>query len=156
MEEWHIVFTKLFHLADIGKLCPYDPENFKDKIRLDRRYLTYNANERELYFSEWLYRKSDVEAFKIQHQDIIDRWRGKAVLPVARKTNRLSTQHHELAREFAPKLWIENPNMTIQDVISDDQFNALFKGVSYNEKTLRNWINDLCPNRNPGRRKTKR
>ena len=65
-------------------------------------------------------------------------------------------QRHKIeCRKVAEKLWNENKDITIQDMIFSDEINNVFEGKSYSEKTIRNWINDLCPNRKPGRRPKK-
>jgi hypothetical protein len=67
-------------------------------------------------------------------------------------SNRLSQKHKTAAREKAKILWDSDPNLTIEDLISHNEINSLFDEKTYNEKTIRNWIKDLCPNRRPGRR----
>jgi hypothetical protein len=37
-------------------------------------------------------------------------------------------------------------------MIWKDKINEVFEGRVYKEKTIRNWIKDLCPDRSPGRR----
>jgi hypothetical protein len=65
-------------------------------------------------------------------------------------------QRHRLAcREAAEKIWREKPNLTIEDMIQRDEIANACEGILYREKTIRNWIKDLCPNRKPGRRKEK-
>jgi len=55
-------------------------------------------------------------------------------------------------RKEAEKIWADDPNITIADMILSDELNLLCENRIYAEKTMRNWINDLCPNRDPGRR----
>ena len=45
--------------------------------------------------------------------------------------------------------------MTIADMILRNEINEVTDSRVYAEKTLRNWLKDLCPNRKPGRRKKK-
>jgi len=59
-------------------------------------------------------------------------------------------------RAVAQKIWTESPGITIEDMIQRDEVANACEGIVYDEKTIRNWINDLCPNRRPGRPKKKR
>jgi hypothetical protein len=66
--------------------------------------------------------------------------------------------HRIKCREVAEKLWGKHPNMTIADMIEQKEILSVSKktnGKYYLEKTIRNWINDLCPDRSPGRRRKK-
>lgn len=60
--------------------------------------------------------------------------------------------HKTLCREIAKKLWDEDPSITIADMIWGNEIAEACDGKDYAERTLRNWIKDLCPNRSPGRR----
>jgi hypothetical protein len=63
------------------------------------------------------------------------------------------------ARKVAVKLWKEDRQMTIQDLINKEEMIEVTRrpdGNLYTEKTVRNWINKLCPDRSPGRRPKKR
>ena len=63
------------------------------------------------------------------------------------------SQIHKLnARAVAAELWERDPNITIAEMIISDEITNACEGKVYGEKTLRNWIKDLCPNRLPGRR----
>ena len=73
---------------------------------------------------------------------------------IKRRYNKLRrSQIHRLnCRNAAMKLWNEDPSITIADMIDRQELiNACDKKL-YQEKTIRNWIKDLCPNRAPGRR----
>jgi len=37
-------------------------------------------------------------------------------------------------------------------MIHNDEINAVFDGKVYNDKIIRNWIKEFCPDRSPGRR----
>jgi len=63
-----------------------------------------------------------------------------------------SDEHHKKCREIAKKLWKEDPDVTIADMIICNEIVNCCDGHIYAEGTLTNWINDLCPNRKPGRR----
>lgn len=69
-------------------------------------------------------------------------------------------RHNQLAkkkcREIAKKIWKAYPQITIADMIDRPDLlpHTTKRGGSlYTEKTIRNWIKDLCPDRSPGRRK---
>ena len=50
-------------------------------------------------------------------------------------------------------IWESEPSLTIEDLIYGDPINKYgCEGHTYSDKTLRNWVKDLCPNRQPGRR----
>ena len=62
-------------------------------------------------------------------------------------------RHKQQCRKVAQELWQKDPTITIADMIMKNEINELLEGKSYTDRTIRNWINDLCPNRSPGRRK---
>jgi hypothetical protein len=92
-----------------------------------------------LYLDEVLFDADDVEAFEKANP--------------ARTSKRLSSQHRESARTIAANLWSKDCKLTIEDVISGNAVNSAFQGHVYGERTLRNWVKDLCPDRKPGRRR---
>ena len=66
-------------------------------------------------------------------------------------------QRYKLAcRESAEKIWEEDPNLTIEKMIDRKEITHACQGTAYIRNTIRNWIKDLCPNRNPGRPKKKK
>jgi len=72
---------------------------------------------------------------------------------------RPSREHREDVRKVASELWEKNPTMTIVAVIDDLNERGIGKklnGNLYLENTIRRWINDLCPDRSPGRRPKKK
>lgn len=69
-----------------------------------------------------------------------------------RPSGRQSQIDKDAFREAAKQCWEKNPDSTIEDLISSDQTNRVLNRRSYHDKTLRNWIKDLAPNRRPGRR----
>jgi hypothetical protein len=63
----------------------------------------------------------------------------------------------------AERLWKQNPKITIDDMVSNDEIaNAFADDYSYDDdyyiddKIIRNWIKDLRPRRSPSRSKVKR
>lgn len=68
---------------------------------------------------------------------------------------RPTQRHKEACRNVAVKLWEGDSTITITDMILSDEIALVCENKTYAEKTIRNWIKDLCPNRLPGRRPTK-
>lgn len=85
----------------------------------------------------------------------------QAALPLPTKKERKKTpdQRAKLkCREIAQEKWMADPSITIADMIMINEIEAActeIGGKSYTENALRGWINDLCPNREPGRRSIK-
>ena len=65
-------------------------------------------------------------------------------------------QREKAARKAAEKIWAKEPEITIADMIMRNEIANACDDVTYAEKTIRDWIKDLCPNRKPGRRKKKK
>ena len=71
------------------------------------------------------------------------------------KTLRPSQRHKKAVCEIAADLWKKDPSITIAKMIERQEIIDVSEkenGDCYLEKTLRDWIKDLCPNRKPGRR----
>ncbi len=67
-----------------------------------------------------------------------------------------SQRHRERCRAIAALLWSQDPHITIKDMSYCDEIATYgCEKKVYNEATLRDWIKDLCPNREPGRRPKK-
>lgn len=61
-----------------------------------------------------------------------------------------------VCRGIAEKVWADNPHLTIAAMIDRKEIveaSTKAGGKLYSEKTVRNWIKDLCPDRSPGRPK---
>jgi hypothetical protein len=72
------------------------------------------------------------------------------------RKKRPEQRHREVCRAVAERLWRDNPEITISDMTISDEINEACEGKYYkDEKTIRNWIKDLCPNPKPGRPKKK-
>lgn len=87
-------------------------------------------------------------------------WKAKETADKTTSTKKLRpNQRHKITvREVAAELWEKDPDITIggyNGMIFRDEINEVCEGNVYAEKTLRNWIKDLCPNRKPGRRSIK-
>jgi hypothetical protein len=68
------------------------------------------------------------------------------------KKLRPNQRHKKRCREIAERLWKVDSEITIADMAFHDEITTAFDGKMYAEKTIRNWIKDLCPDRSPGRR----
>jgi len=69
------------------------------------------------------------------------------------KKLRNNQRHRERCRAVAQMLWDSTPNVTIADMILCNEITKYgCEGKVYGEKIVRSWINDLAPNRDPGRR----
>ena len=79
-------------------------------------------------------------------------------LPEEKVNLRESTIHKHRCRALAEYLWSLDENRTIEDLRQDDVIKKIgcedVKPI-YQPNTIRSWINDLCPDRSPGRRKKK-
>jgi hypothetical protein len=69
---------------------------------------------------------------------------------------RPNQSHKVKCRKIAARIWENEPNVTIADMIWRDEIAEACENKTYNESTLRNWIKDLSPNRSPGRRPEKK
>lgn len=61
-------------------------------------------------------------------------------------------------RKVAKEIWEKDPTLTIKAMTDMEEIINVSKkpnGDLYSEKTVRNWIKDLCPDRSPGRRPKK-
>lgn len=111
MKKWSVGWEAIFDFARQDKLIPYEPERFRSCIKYDVGMLLsiYSPKEREEYFSQWLYRPSDVEAFEIQYGNILDEWR-KKVLPEGDKeiapTPAVSQSHNDQGHTVNPDVFI--------------------------------------------------
>ena len=70
------------------------------------------------------------------------------------KRPRRSRIHRMKVRAAAADLWKNDPSIPIADMALKDEIIEVCEGKIYTEKIIRNWIKDLCPIRDPGRRTT--
>jgi len=83
--------------------------------------------------------------------------------PAAAQSELSKMRHNEecklKCRNIAKRLWELDPLLTIADMIKQPEiaeYSKKLNGSSYSEKTVRDWIKCLCPNRRPGRRSSKK
>lgn len=145
-ERWDIDREELWSVVEERNLEPVDPLGVKieDFEELDQRLLRYSLYDE----IRWYFQLSDVEHIEKEHK-IEPKTPGNQNRPKLRPN-----QWHNLrSREVAKELWKKDPKITIADMIMRDEIAAACDGRLYNEKTLRKWIKDLCPDRLPGRRR---
>jgi hypothetical protein len=146
LQRWDISKVELWSVVEERNLEPVDPLGVKieDFAELDQHLLRYQLyDEIKCYFQ-----LSDIEQIEKEHKI-------EPKTPGSQKHTKLRpNQWHNLrSREVAKELWKKDPKITIADMIMRDEIAAACDGRLYNEKTLRKWIKDLCPDRLPGRRR---
>ncbi len=126
-----------------GNWADYTPRSQEEKKQIIKELLTY--------------------IYKVEE---VNRLAGPAKIPVQMTTEQSPVKspkkkltpvqrHKEECRMVAKSLWKEYSDMTIADMIQRDEICHACEGKVYTEKTLRNWIKDLCPDPSPGRRAKK-
>ncbi len=120
---------------------------------LDSDHLLSLVHEKTIDLSDLLFRLADITDLESEHPEIVA---GRIDDKKPEKKLRPSQIHKIKCREVAQKLWDEDPTLTIVDMTYKNEINAVFDGKSYVEKTIRDWIKDLCPDRSPGRRVKKK
>jgi hypothetical protein len=122
----------------------------QEAIRIDSSF--QNTPFDKIHF--WKFRAQDIEEFERKHQELLSppNKKGKDSEPKSKANQR----HKERCRALAEYLWSleKNKGTTIADMIKSDPILTIgCERNVYDADTLRDWIKDLCPNRNPGRRK---
>ena len=84
-----------------------------------------------------------------------NRFQGQLGMSPTEKKLRPVQRHKKECREVAKKIWKKDSTITIADMLMKDEITYACEGRIYAEKTIRDWIKDLCPNRSPGRRPKK-
>ena len=104
-------------------------------------------------FSTVLFRLKDVEIFEKEHPEIL------STSPKEQKVLNWRDKQWQKCRKIAEQIWEVEPTLTIKSMIEREELIEPSKkknGKFYADKTIREWINDLCPNRKPGRRSKKK
>jgi hypothetical protein len=75
---------------------------------------------------------------------------------VTKQSSGIVQRHRIECRKVAERIWKDEikkkkPITTIADMMHKDEINKLFEKRVYSEKTMRDWLKELCPNRKPGR-----
>jgi len=111
-------------------------------LKMEESTLSYRVHPNLVRVPEPLVSLEEVKRFEAEERS------PELVKPLGK-----NQRHKERCRAIAEYLWDKNPNTTIADVIRLDAINKIgCEGHLYGDKTLREWINDLCPDRTPGRR----
>jgi hypothetical protein len=147
MDRWNRnEFNLWFHINNDGlKVVDRFGQVVPDSILLEHIYGPYLEKISELFFL-----MKDVVKFEKVYTELNSHTTEPA------KKLRPSQQHKQNCREVAKALWDENPEITIADMVLRDEITQACDGKLYAEKTIRDWIKDLCPNRSPGRRPKKK
>lgn len=93
--------------------------------------------------------------FSLEDVEKLEKERLEEGTDLAGRKLRPNQRHRKLVRGLAEKIWSMNPEITIADMVKNGEIKKIAvtkKGKNYEEKTLHDWIKDLCPNRYPGRR----
>jgi len=154
LERWDISQTEFWSLEDEYPVR-VDPlgETIEAIPELENHLLSYpNSDEIKFYF-----RLSDIEQFEKKHGiKPTDRVVGIPEEPKKKAHNEMCKKK---CQEIAVRRWAEDPTITIRDMIDSQEIvDAAQKkdGSLYLEKTIRDWIKHLCPDRKPGRRPKKK
>ena len=150
MKRWNASPLDIWALMVEGKLIPYNTVTF---TRI------FVSNE------PWRWQSSgykpgdernaiDKMGFKLEEIELFEKSQKVGLLngDNIETKPRPSQRHRKQCRLVAEKIWKDNPDITIEDMAQRDEINEVFEGKVYADKTIRNWIKDLCPNRLPGRR----
>jgi hypothetical protein len=159
MKRWDITPIDLTDLIVEGGLTMYDPF-YKNPLTPEyvRDFIIgLNKSGMNLGFKLPFADQRNKYVFKLEEVILLEDKHNINTEPAEFKEKNLrqSQMHNARCRAIAEVLWGQNPKMTIEDMINSDEINKIgCENESYNEKTIRNWIKDLCPNRSPGRRPT--
>jgi hypothetical protein len=164
----YVVLKKVFHA-----------ELKKSKTGCDKTFLQYKEYERECIDGSYLfkelpsvYKRSTPDWFadwailcpwesEPEGQDRLVVEASKKVLfedtdNLKQKKLRPGQKHKEQVRKVAEELWGKDPTMIYSDIYKHKEMQKLLKSFNrrklYVEKTIKDWIKDLNPDRSPGRR----
>jgi len=99
---------------------------------------------------------SDKEAERIVDNVVNSYFKKDDVSKIIVSKKKLSPcqRHKESCRRVAEEIWEKEPTLTIVAMCKRPEIIDACEGIIYKGKhTIRNWVNDLCPNRKKGRRK---
>lgn len=141
-------------LPFIQKLSLYnDPGNTANQVNIEGRMPSTKAPDETSYitiddFKSYMNDLGNAHNFKISFSNRLFPGKGKLKL-------RPDQLHKKQCREVAERIWLTHPDTTITAMIKHEEITKIIGERGYIDKTLRNWIKDLCPNREPGRPKKK-
>jgi hypothetical protein len=151
-EKDPLFFDKLKFFNWASEDCAHIREDlsmvYKDDVPIDfiHNWMWFNVEEDE-----------DPPDFILEEFSckLYERKKSNGIINVEKKL-RPNQRHKIECRKIAAKIWENDPTITIADMIYRDEIAKVSTPKTYNEKTLRNWIKDLCPNRSRGRRPKKK
>ena len=117
-----------------------------------------SKNETELYvkpidFLRWAQDKG--LKIKKELQEAVEYSQNKFVGKQVKKL-RNNQRHRERCRAIAALIWSNTPDLSITEMINQPElFSFGCEEHGYTEKTLRDWVSDLCPSPKPGRPRKK-
>ena len=106
--------------------------------------------------SKCIFRRDDLPNLERYTTKIAAKAKGRHAKVQTPRKLRPNQRHKIACRAEAEKLWKQDPSITIADMIQRDELNEACEGKIYTEKTMREWIKDLCPDRTAGRRPKKK
>lgn len=148
IEELKVKAEDLEKELDRTRSCSWKEYQSPEDEKARRRFIDELLNS--------FYRKADF--FEFPELIALIREEPSPLLTVKHKL-RPSQKHREECRKIAKGFWDEEPSITISEIIQREEMVKASKKSNdqlYLEKTVRNWIKDLCPNRARGRRPNKK
>lgn len=149
-DNWGLEIDEVENVIDNSIIKPVDPNG--DEINpMDISSLI--GKHRMIKVDDLLYLRSEIALIEKQYS--IKR---KTDTSKKRKPDHRQMQKDK-CRAIAKKLWDQEPETTIVDMSIHHELiehTKNIKGKLYTERTVREWIKDLCPNRKPGRRPEKK
>ena len=144
MERWSMDSSEFLDTMESCSLCPVDPLGVSlDSLDQDSMLASGFAEEADL-----LFKLGDVGKIEKEY-DL-----GKTE-PIGVKKLRPNQRHKLECRKVAEAIWKKDPTITIAGMAVCNEIFEACEEKMYEEKTIRDWVKDLCPNREPGRRPKK-
>jgi hypothetical protein len=149
-KRWNTSPLEIWALMVEGKLIPYNTVTFTRIFVSNEPWRWqssgYKPGDERNAINNMGFKLEEIELFEKYQK--VDQLNGDNI-----ETKLRPNQRHRLqCRLVAEEIWKDNPDITIADMAQLDEINEVFEGKVYADKTIRIWINDLCPNRRPGRR----
>jgi hypothetical protein len=100
-----------------------------------------------------------VERFTFSYADVWqlkERYRQKVYQCIEdKKATRPDYRDKQTWRRMVKEIWSKNPDITITAMCKNQDIRNSCEYSKHTNKTIRNWIKDLCPDRSKGRRPKK-
>ncbi|MBN2180141.1 MAG: hypothetical protein JW743_12035 [Deltaproteobacteria bacterium] len=154
MERWSVGWEAIFDFARQDKLVPYEPNptRLEACVRYDFGMLSraYTQEEREQYFSQWLYHPDDVEAFENQHEEILDQWREKHASSLEKQTDTERPEMSDMLASYGktdPECYIESVSISYKnglDIIvrvgNGDPKTYSYEDLGFRREDTKTWL----------------